>query len=206
MNLKSSFLFGSICCVFLAACSTRRIEGSSESQVAYPDPMTSEYSLPFDSAVPRRLIQGNLEERRKPWKHYGDMAFAFDFEMPIGTTVKASRKGMVMFVRDEFSDEDHKNTHGNVMIILHEDGTAALYGHIKQHGALVRPHKIVDAGEPIALSGNSGESPTPHLHFQVNESGDFSKSKTIPISFRDAGHTERLIKGESYPERRQGER
>ena len=127
------------------------------------------------------------------------MRFAYDFAMPIGTEIRASRTGMVMFVRDDYSDNDHENSHGNVMIIVHEDGTAALYGHLTQHGSLVKLYAIVAAGTPIALSGNSGESPEPHLHFQVNQNGDFSKSSTIPISFRNSGAAGELKKGTSYP-------
>lgn len=178
------------------------VKPTNTTEVAYPASIDSPYLLPFDAAIPRELIQGNMEQRKPPWTHFGKMSFAYDFAMPIGSIIKASRKGMVMFIRDEFSDDDHENTHGNVIIVVHEDGSAALYGHIKQHGSLVTLHTIVDAGTPIAASGNSGESPVPHLHFQVNENGDFSKSKTIPVTFKDAGHEGALAKGGWYPSRR----
>jgi murein DD-endopeptidase MepM/ murein hydrolase activator NlpD len=102
----------------------------NDGPAAYPEALTSEYCLPFDSSVPRRVIQGNSEDHKFPWTHHGNMRFAYDFAMPIGTQVRASRGGMVMFIRDQYSDDDHQNSHGNVMVVLHEDGTAALYGHL----------------------------------------------------------------------------
>lgn len=184
--------------VVAISCVTVQNDGTP---AVYPDASDSRYVLPYDSEISRKVIQGNSEKNEFPWTHFGKFRFAYDFAMPIGTRVLASRKGMVMYIRDEYTDEDHQNAHGNVIIVLHEDGTAAMYGHLKQKGSLVRMNTIVEAGTAIALSGNSGESPEPHLHFQVNENGDFSKSSTIPISFSNSGARGELKKGESYPRR-----
>ncbi len=50
---------------------------------------------------------------------------------------------------------------------MHADETVAVYGHLKQGGVLVVRDQTVDAGEVVALTGNSGHSSGPHLHFHV---------------------------------------
>ena len=53
------------------------------------------------------------------------------------------------------------------MRILHDDGTMAMYAHLKPEGVLVRIGQRVHAGQPIGLSGNTGFTTGPHLHFAV---------------------------------------
>jgi murein DD-endopeptidase MepM/ murein hydrolase activator NlpD len=55
---------------------------------------------------------------------------------------------------------------------LHTDGSMALYAHLAENGALVHPGQHVETGQRIGLSGNTGYSTAPHLHFavQVNRS------------------------------------
>ena len=74
----------------------------------------------------------------------------------------------MIFVREEFTDNQHGADQGNAVVILHADNTVALYGHMTQNGVLVEPGEQVTQGDVLALSGNSGQSPVPHLHFQVN--------------------------------------
>ena len=55
------------------------------------------------------------------------------------------------------------------MIIEHADGSETLYGHNQK--LLVKEGQFVGAGEQISLSGSTGKSTGPHLHFEVRENG-----------------------------------
>jgi murein DD-endopeptidase MepM/ murein hydrolase activator NlpD len=185
MNRNMAILILLISYTFLlnSCASTSSANFKNEPCENYIDNNKSFYVLPFLPGEKHKLIQGNCEKNENPWTHFGSMRYAYDFEMPIGTTIIAARKGTVIFVRDEFTDNDHGKDQGNAIVIVHEDGTIALYGHMTYKGSKVKVGQIVQQGEAIALSGNSGESPFPHLHFQVNECGDFEKCETLPITF-----------------------
>ena len=96
---------------------------------------------------------------------------AVDFAADIGTTVIAARAGTVMDIEAGFEraglDAESDLGRANFVRMLHDDGTMALYSHLKHEGVLVRVGQRVRKGEPIALSGNTGYSTGPHLHFAV---------------------------------------
>ena len=54
----------------------------------------------------------------------------------------------------------------------HDDGTLGEYMHLSPSGIEVKPGQRVERGRELALSGNTGFSSTPHLHFQVMTAGD----------------------------------
>ena len=193
-----SVLFLSYLCAVMTGCADQAVT-QSEACSGYPEPQASPYVLPYTQGDTHPVIQENCAPQRAPWTHFGAMRYAYDFGMPIGTPLVASRSGTVIFVRDQFTDEQHRQEQGNAIVVLHEDGSSALYGHITHRGSKVKPGDRVEQGEVLALSGNSGESPTPHLHFQVNACADFSKCPSIPVSFRnEASSSTSLKKGQSY--------
>ncbi len=125
------------------------------------------YRLPFEAARLRvdQAPQGRFshadEENRD----------AVDFALPEATLVLAAREGTVMQIQDGFRgnglDRDRDGTRANFIRVLHSDGSMALYGHLQAGGMRVRRGQAVQAGQPIGLSGNSGYSSAPHLHFVV---------------------------------------
>jgi murein DD-endopeptidase MepM/ murein hydrolase activator NlpD len=75
-----------------------------------------------------------------------------------------------------------KENHWNYVMIMHNDSSTALYGHLQQNGLLVKLGDSVVVGQQIALSGNTGYSAFPHLHFTVyNNNGN-----QIPVRFKTA--------------------
>lgn len=156
---------------------------------------TYAYALPYKSTRPHKLMQGYFGK----FSHSGTQAL--DFEMPVGTEIVAAREGVVIDVKEDsnvggltrdFIDQ------GNFVLIYHADGTFGSYYHLQQNGALVEPGQQVKKGELIGLSGNTGWSSAPHLHFEVLlPSSD--KKRTVPTKFLVAnGNTEILQEGKSY--------
>ncbi|WP_296249358.1 M23 family metallopeptidase [uncultured Stenotrophomonas sp.] len=86
--------------------------------------------------------------------------YAVDFPVPEGTPVLAARSGQVMQVVDS-------REQGSLLRILHSDGSMAVYAHLQAGSATLRPGQSVAVGQAIALSGNTGHSSGPHLHFVV---------------------------------------
>jgi murein DD-endopeptidase MepM/ murein hydrolase activator NlpD len=96
---------------------------------------------------------------------------ALDFAAEIGTQVFAARAGTVMQVEAGFRAGEvasgEARGRANFIRILHDDGSMALYAHLAVDGVQVRVGQQVTAGQRIGLSGNTGFSTGPHLHFAV---------------------------------------
>jgi murein DD-endopeptidase MepM/ murein hydrolase activator NlpD len=110
---------------------------------------------------------------------------AVDITMPVGTPILATRDGIVMNVEEDYYGAGQKQkyaTRANHVRILHEDGTMAIYAHMDLESVAVRAGRTVLAGELIGLSGNTGFSTGPHLHFAVqrNMNGEL---QSIPFNF-----------------------
>lgn len=85
-----------------------------------------------------------------------------DLAVPTGTSVRAAADGVVKFA-------GASGGYGNLVILEHPDGRETRYGHLKQ--ILVSEGEKVSAGQQFALSGSTGKSTGPHLHFEVRENG-----------------------------------
>lgn len=96
---------------------------------------------------------------------------AVDFAAVVGTPVLAAREGVVMQLETVFArgglGDGIDATQANFVRILHDDGSMALYAHLDAGGVHVRQGQRVRRGQPIGLSGNTGYSGGPHLHFVV---------------------------------------
>jgi murein DD-endopeptidase MepM/ murein hydrolase activator NlpD len=117
---------------------------------------------------------------------------AYDFETPVGTPVIAARSGVVMKVRNDLPDDGKQPESGqhNHIMIMHDDGTVAFYAHLKQDSILVEVGDRVSQGQPIAESGNSGNTQgLPHLHFGAYQSWPAREGFDVPVNFRNAEGT-----------------
>lgn len=168
--------------------------------------------LPSDSladlelqAVPGKPSSAQLRDYRKPFSDYADWrisqgfhgqashddalnAYAVDFALLLGTPVRAARAGVVMEIIDGYPDQGGQRRsdldNANLVRILHEDGSMALYGHLLQNSVAVKPGQWLPAGAVIAQSGNSGYSHGPHLHFAVQINTGM-QLQSVPFRMRD---------------------
>jgi murein DD-endopeptidase MepM/ murein hydrolase activator NlpD len=122
------------------------------------------YALPYEVGTSHRLIQGYFG----PFSHRERAAL--DFKMKRGTKVCAAREGVVVRVKED-GDRGGWNRkyrpYGNNIVIQHPDGSRAGYWHLQKDGALVNVGDTVKRGQVIGLSGKTGYTISPHLHFLV---------------------------------------
>ena len=143
------------------------------------------YALPYASGKTYRVLQGYGSK----FSHTGLEAFAVDFDMPEGTAVHAARGGVVARVEESHSTgcwEDGCGRYANYIVILHDDGTTGEYYHLQKDGALVEVGDSVAQGQKIGLSGNTGHTTMPHLHFAVYRATEWGNTQSIPIRFQSA--------------------
>lgn len=104
-----------------------------------------------------RLSSG-FGKRTAPTKGASTYHKGVDWATPIGTAVYASCGGTVV-------KAGWGSGYGYVIYIDHEDGRQTRYGHLSK--ILVSVGDVVKQGEKIALSGNTGVSTGPHIHFEI---------------------------------------
>ncbi|WP_303649242.1 M23 family metallopeptidase [Chryseobacterium edaphi] len=160
---------------------------------------TYQYDLPFRKGKAFLMYQGY----NGTFSHQNENSL--DFVMPEGTEILAAREGLVIDVLQSNNRSCPTRScapFGNYVSILHSDGTIAQYFHIQQNGAKVNIGDKVTKGQLIALSGNTGWSNGPHLHFVTflpSSTGDKNRI-TIKTLFRtgDGKKAEFLEEKKSY--------
>lgn len=100
--------------------------------------------------------------RKAPTKGASTYHQGVDWATPVGTSVVASCGGTV-------TKAGWGSGYGYVVYIRHEDGRETRYGHLSK--VLVSAGQKVKQGQKIALSGNTGRSTGPHLHFEIRING-----------------------------------
>lgn len=95
-------------------------------------------------------------------RRWGRMHRGVDWACPTGTTVYASCAGTVI-------QASYNGGYGNNVVISHPDGRLTRYAHNSK--LLVHVGQHVEQGEPIALSGSTGRSTGPHVHFEIYING-----------------------------------
>ena len=118
-----------------------------------------------------------------------DSAYAIDFALPDGTPVYAAREGVVIDARhDAFKGaiDPVLLDRANLVQILHDDGSIAVYAHLHWDSIRVHIGQHVKRGEYIANSGNTGFSSGPHLHFAVLVNSGF-EDVSVPVLFAGSG-------------------
>jgi murein DD-endopeptidase MepM/ murein hydrolase activator NlpD len=142
------------------------------------------YVLPYHNG-PYQVIQG----AHGAFSHQigTSDAEAIDWAMPIGTPIYPARAGVVIGIRTDciIGGPDKKwMLDCNYVIIKHDDGTMAEYLHLQHNGVLVHLGDRVTPDQSIALSGNTGYTTEPHLHFAVFTLASGTNTRSLPLTFQ----------------------
>jgi murein DD-endopeptidase len=112
--------------------------------------------------IPRRLKSTPVKQYQQVTALLGDGRghSGMDFKAPIGTPVTSPKAGTVTRINW------NTRPNGNCIEVRFTDGTKAKFLHLDE--TKVRANQHVSAGELIGLSGNTGRSTAPHLHYQLD--------------------------------------
>ena len=115
-------------------------------------------------------VSSSFGKRKAPKKGASTYHKGMDFAVPTGTAIRATSGGVV-------TKAGWGSGYGYVVYIKHPDGKESRYGHCSK--VLVKAGQSVKQGEKIALSGNTGISTGPHLHFEILVGG----SQVNPLKY-----------------------
>jgi murein DD-endopeptidase MepM/ murein hydrolase activator NlpD len=138
------------------------------------------YTLPFEHKKKVFVIQAY----EGPFSHKGERAI--DFKVKKGTKICAARPGIVTGMREDSDKGGLKPeflSEGNYVIVQHADNSVAYYWHFRKNGVLVNSGDTVETGQVIGLSGSSGYSAFPHLHFEVQGYNKEGTMVQLPTRF-----------------------
>jgi murein DD-endopeptidase MepM/ murein hydrolase activator NlpD len=155
------------------------LAGDPEARHRPPGPYRAPFAIATNYPVTQAFPQVATHTTR-------DSHYAVDLAMPIGTDIFAARDGVVFDVAGtNFSgglDPQRDGPNANVVRIMHDDGTYAIYAHLNTNSIRVKPGDRVRRGEYIADSGNTGFSSGPHLHFAVVRNAGM-RIESVPVTF-----------------------
>ena len=108
------------------------------------------------------VLRSAFGERSDPFSGEGAFHPGIDLSAISGTPVHVTADGVV-------SRAGWGGTYGNLVVVDHGNGVETYYAHLSQ--TLVVPGEEVRLGQVIALSGGTGRSTSPHLHYEVRIAG-----------------------------------
>ncbi|SEC61329.1 Peptidase family M23 [Streptomyces sp. 1222.5] len=125
--------------------------------------------------VKKYTLSASFMQAGSHWvaKHSGQ-----DFAVPTGTEVIAAHGGTVVKAGPNGAGDGP--AYGNAVVIKHGNGTYSQYAHLSRID--VKVGQIVKTGQHIALSGSTGNSTGPHLHFEIRKTPNYG-SAVDPVSF-----------------------
>lgn len=169
------FIFFNAVCVAQEQYSIRDLKAGK-----FTDDSSYIYSLPFENKKKVFLIQAYDSKM----SHKGELAL--DFKVKKKTRICAARDGIVIGARADSEKGGLKPgnmSDGNYISIQHDDGSVAHYWHLLRDGVMVNVGDTITKGQAIGLSGNTGYSAFPHLHFEVIGNDGNGNIKQLPTRF-----------------------
>ncbi|NEM97370.1 M23 family metallopeptidase [Pontibacter burrus] len=155
-------------------------------------------ALPFPKNKAYRVIQANNTN----YTHNSDWArYAVDFDMAVNDTICAATRGFVVGVIDDYklggTGAEWKPYANYITIYEPNSGLFTQYVHLVYKGSLVKIGDIIESGQPIALSGNTGQTNAPHLHFNCLVPANTNDGlKSVPFEFLGGYKSQELKNGD----------
>jgi Peptidase family M23 len=118
-------------------------------------------SLPFRWPV-HGPLNSRFGMRQSPWTGEEEFHRGIDISANRGTAVAAPASGTVFFA-------GNGGEYGNTVILDHGHDLRSLYGHLQE--IRVKQGELVERGQIIALTGNTGRTSGPHLHYEIQVAG-----------------------------------
>jgi murein DD-endopeptidase MepM/ murein hydrolase activator NlpD len=134
---------------------------TEESRYEEGPSVPSHWPLGVRGIVTRGTVAGNTG---------GEPHSGLDIAIPVGTPIRATGGGVVMEAGED-------SEYGLFVLLQHPEGYQSMYGHASR--LLVAADDTVAAGQVIALSGSTGRSTAPHLHFEVIHEGQSTDPRSL---------------------------
>ncbi|MFF3741982.1 M23 family metallopeptidase [Streptomyces sp. NPDC002566] len=143
--------------------------------VAKPAAAAAKKGASWVDPVAKYRLSASFAQAGGMWahKHSGQ-----DFAVPTGTKVMAAHGGIV--VKAGGNGAGDGPAYGNAVVIKHANGVYSQYAHLSRVD--VNVGQVVKTGQRIALSGNTGNSSGPHLHFEIRTTPNYG-SAIDPVKF-----------------------
>ena len=107
-------------------------------------------------------LSSSFGTRKDPFTGEHDFHEGIDLACPLGTPVRTARDGIIVVAGNE-------GGYGNLVVVRHSNGYETYYGHLSKF--LVKEGQKVKKGDIVALSGNTGRTTGPHLHYEIRKNG-----------------------------------
>ncbi|MCX5267254.1 MULTISPECIES: M23 family metallopeptidase [unclassified Streptomyces] len=148
---------------------------SAAAPAAAPAAAKKAVSASWVDPVKKYTLSAGFAQAGKMWQstHSGQ-----DFAVPSGTKVMAAHGGTV--VKAGGNGAGDGPAYGNAIVIKHANGVYSQYAHLSRID--VKIGQVVKTGQKIALSGSTGNSSGPHLHFEIRTTANYG-SAINPVTF-----------------------
>ncbi|MFF3750667.1 M23 family metallopeptidase [Streptomyces sp. NPDC002018] len=136
---------------------------------------TAKKAVSWTDPVVKYTLSATFGRGGSMWaaKHSGQ-----DFAVPLGTPVRVVHSGTVVKAGPYGAGDGP--AYGNAIVVKHANGTYSQYAHLSKIKVYVGQQ--VRTGQQIGLSGNTGNSSGPHLHFEIRTTPNYG-SAVNPVNF-----------------------
>ncbi|MFD7545960.1 M23 family metallopeptidase [Streptomyces sp. NPDC059578] len=158
-----------------AAAQAKAAEAAKAKKSVTAKPVAAQKSTGWVKPLSSYALSASYAQAGGMWasKHSGQ-----DFAVPTGTPVNSISGGTVVKAGPNGGGDGP--AYGNAVVIKHNNGKYSQYAHLSKVN--VQIGQKVSAGQQIALSGNTGNSSGPHLHFEIRNTANYG-SAINPVTF-----------------------